>query len=249
MAARASTAPRARSPDRPGLRAGRRPFTPLPRASHGYVRSRSTSPRPDTGWVAGVAYEIPEIALRVALTYNSAITFDSNDARRCPAHGRRSHDLRSTRGGHTAAQSVNSTARPASPGHAAVRLGPLGGMERFRVIRPTSSRLAATASSTRGHDDLRLGLGRRFTDLRTGPHLSPTRRRRTRRSRLAAGARPTGYGCRHRRRPTRRPRWSARGGVRYTVPRRRQARDRSPDTRAPSSVRQLDASASGLKRL
>ncbi|MEL6205985.1 MAG: outer membrane protein transport protein [Pseudomonadota bacterium] len=29
-----------------------------------------------TGWLAGVAYEIPEIALRVALTYNSEITHD-----------------------------------------------------------------------------------------------------------------------------------------------------------------------------
>lgn len=32
--------------------------------------------RTDVGWVAGVAYEVPEIALRVALTYNSAITHD-----------------------------------------------------------------------------------------------------------------------------------------------------------------------------
>jgi long-subunit fatty acid transport protein len=37
--------------------------------------------RTDVGWVAGVAYEIPEIALRVALTYNSAIVhgFDSTE--------------------------------------------------------------------------------------------------------------------------------------------------------------------------
>jgi len=32
--------------------------------------------RTDVGWVAGVAYEVPEIALRVALTYSSAITHD-----------------------------------------------------------------------------------------------------------------------------------------------------------------------------
>ncbi|MCU0910337.1 MAG: hypothetical protein MUE98_03035 [Rhodobacteraceae bacterium] len=38
----------------------------------------STSTETDYGWLAGVAYERPEIALRVALTYNSAIdhTFD-----------------------------------------------------------------------------------------------------------------------------------------------------------------------------
>ncbi|MEE4119623.1 MAG: outer membrane protein transport protein [Paracoccaceae bacterium] len=33
-------------------------------------------PRIDAGWLAGVAYEIPEIALRVALTYNSPIVHD-----------------------------------------------------------------------------------------------------------------------------------------------------------------------------
>lgn len=33
-------------------------------------------PKTDTGWLAGVAYEIPDIALRVALTYNSPITHD-----------------------------------------------------------------------------------------------------------------------------------------------------------------------------
>ncbi|RDC74511.1 hypothetical protein DLJ49_04280 [Rhodovulum sp. 12E13] len=32
--------------------------------------------RTDVGWLAGVAYEIPEIALRVALTYNSPIVHD-----------------------------------------------------------------------------------------------------------------------------------------------------------------------------
>ncbi len=34
------------------------------------------APRTDVGWLAGVAYEIPEIALRVALTYNSPIVHD-----------------------------------------------------------------------------------------------------------------------------------------------------------------------------
>ena len=32
--------------------------------------------RTDVGWLVGAAYEIPEIALRVAVTYNSAITHD-----------------------------------------------------------------------------------------------------------------------------------------------------------------------------
>lgn len=31
-----------------------------------------------TGWVAGVAYEVPEIAARVSLTYNSAVSHDFN---------------------------------------------------------------------------------------------------------------------------------------------------------------------------
>ena len=39
----------------------------------------------DFGWVAGVAFEKPEIALRVSLTYNSAITHDVPTAETGPA--------------------------------------------------------------------------------------------------------------------------------------------------------------------
>lgn len=38
----------------------------------------------DVGWLLGVAYEIPDIALRVALTYNSAITHDFDAAESGP---------------------------------------------------------------------------------------------------------------------------------------------------------------------
>lgn len=38
--------------------------------------------RTDVGWLAGFAYEIPDIALRVAVTYNSAITHDFDTTER-----------------------------------------------------------------------------------------------------------------------------------------------------------------------
>jgi len=60
-----------------GLRAGRASGEVLLQPS-GY--SLETSTETDLGYVLGVAYEIPEIALRVALTYNSEYTHDFESA-------------------------------------------------------------------------------------------------------------------------------------------------------------------------
>ena len=163
-----------------------------PRPAFVYGARTGDRRRGRLGYLAGVAYESPEIALRVALTYNSAIDHDLDTSETDPllAAVRRQHQRKIR-----ADAAIGDARLPDRHRrrHAAVRIGALGRLDRVRDLagRLPDSHRGPPRQLRRRHDHL-------HARHRPAPHRhssvrrdQPRLRAREQRLRVATWGRPT----------------------------------------------------------